>query len=389
MANFCTECGAALAGSKKFCTECGTPTGLEGSAQTDTPSEPATVTPSAPDAVITPSAPDAVITPSAPLELPSAPEQESTPGYEDADEYADDGDDEDADEDEDLSAYIPFAINAIAHAATHDGDMSGFWDQVGEFKAWQQQPRGPSLKIHLPEDFRLTGRDLRQAAEFEQLLARTGVIMGPAGVDAGNNRNLWDYYNGFWNIDEDDAFPIDVYFGHLLSTRSDALLVRSPLILRNPRPDPDAVLEEIASVFWEEIFNKAENRAPGWVLAPYGDSGPGFFGRFDRAYHPFRGLMISEGKLVRFMHGNRRAIATIARPAWAIEVWYIIDAPPGVRDDIFLEVTDIITAAQGLLRDEATRDENSLVVRGLPFVDLGADADGLLDMGFFSRIEEA
>lgn len=364
MSNFCSECGAALVGSKRFCAECGTPTsGVESSGR----EVPGLTTRDADRAAST-----AVDGGGLSREL-------------DSDEGA-----EPSGEDDD--SFSPLAAAALAHAFANGGDMEGFWAKAAQFKAWQAEPRGPSLKTEVPSDFVFTGRDNRQAAAFEQLLARTGIVMGPSGLDAAHDRSQWDYYNGFWDIDSDDAIPIDVYFGRRNATGADALFVRSPLLLvpnTGGLGNKSVGLAEAATAMWDDIFNLAENPPPGPTLAPFGEIGPGYFGRFDREDHPIRGLLASETNLVRFNHRGRRGIATTFNLWRCIEVWYLIDASPPAADGIFSQVADIITDAQSILRASAYASDDGLVGGGFVPVAMGGGAEELLRAGFFTEIQWA
>lgn len=354
MGNFCSECGAGLVGSKRFCTQCGAATDITAGS----------------DAAQTSSTPEGRGSSSE----PSGPFSADEPGREDDE------------------AVSPMMAAAVAHALVNDGDMAGFWAKAEEFRSWQAEPRGPSLKTALPSDFVFTGRDHRQAAAFEQLLDRTGIVMGPAGLKASHDRSQWDYYNGFWDIDSDDAIPIDVYFGRLTTTGADALLVRSPLLLV-PMIDgansQTVNLTVAATTLWDEIFNLAENPPPGPMLALFGEIGPGYFGRFDRTDHPFRGLLASETDLVRFNHRGRRGIARTSNVWLCIEVWYLIDALPPVADGIFSQVTDVITEAQGLMRSTAYASDDGMVGGGFVPVAMGGGAEELLRAGFFTEIQWA
>lgn len=358
MSNFCTECGAALVGPKKFCAECGT-------------------------AVSVASDPTLAAQEAHPPATPFVAREDL--GEELDSDSGDDGDDSDDD-----APFSPMATALLAHAMANGGDTTDFWVNSLAFSNWQLEPRGPSLKTEWPSDFVFTGRDHRQAAAFEQLLIRNGITMGPAGLDAADDRSQWDYYTGFWHINSDETFPIDVYFGRRSSTGADALFVRSPLLLVpmvGGRGGQQVNLPELATTMWDDVFNLAENPPPGNVLAPFGEFGPGYFGHFDRKDHPIRGLLASETNLVRFLRRGRSGVAQTSSIWRSIEVWYLVDAPPPAADGIFTQVADVITEAQTLLRAAAYDSDDGIVCGGIVYAALSADAEALLRSGFLANIE--
>ena len=333
MANFCSECGAALIGSGKCCAECG-------------------------HRVIASTASSAVDD--------EALSNGEVPSSEGAVNSEFDGKDEE-DQPSGLGESLKMT-QMLASATMSMADDKSPSDLLGDFFRWQGEPRGPMLKTAEGNYFHPTGRDVAAAEEFEELLERTGLVMGPAGMQAAEDRSLWDFYNGIWDIDMGCAIFIDAHFGRSRLNGDVAVLLTTDVLVGDPSGTvrwDETWLSETARELWDNVAAIAENQGPGLAIDPLGVLGLSYFGRFEEEQRPVRGIRIQNTEFVR-LHttGERRAIGDFASVQPLVQIWYMIDQTLPDADELFLEATNVLCRiGSGMLR--LAQERESLQFRGM------------------------
>ncbi len=330
MANFCSECGAAIVGSGNFCAECGHRVTDNGAS--------------------------------------AAPEDESLPKRDVASGEGSDptenleANDEEEDGPSGLGESLRMAQMIASATMSMAGDKSAS-DLLADFFRRQGEPRGPMLKSTDDSYFLPTGRDVAAAEEFEALLDRTGVAMGPAGMEAAEDRSLWDFYNGIWDIDLGCAIFIDAHFGRSRINGNTSVLLTTDVLVGDPvgavRWD-EAWMSDTARELWDDVAALAEIQGPGLTIDPLGILGLSYFGRFDYEERPVRGIRMRNAEFVR-LHTtmNRRAIGDFSSAQPLVQIWYMIDQPLYESDDLFLETTSVLCRiGSGMLRVAQERESS-------------------------------
>lgn len=340
MVNFCSECGTQLVGTRRFCTQCGH----------RVPESPSTLRDAAMDET-------------------HSSEEPREPGSTDP-------------------SALAFAAALVATGAS-GGDVG---ETLRTFTRWQEQPRGPSLKTDLGQFFVPTGRDLQMAEQFEALLDRNELVMGPAGRNAATDRSQWDYYNGIWSLASGDGFPIDAWFGRSALNGEPAVTLLCDLLLPSTPPGPDtdpSWLSSAAETMWSHAVCFAENS--GFGFDPFGQfGGPGYFQRHPDRDRPVRGVLTEATDNFRYVNASGRGIAWLTRPLPNLRLWYMIDVPLHRADDVFLEVADVMIQVQQTLLSDSQVAEGVTVATGMsPIVCLAGNLSAMERAGVVDEVMTA
>ncbi len=218
------------------------------------------------------------------------------------------------------------------------------------------------------------------AADFEGLLARTGVAMAPAGAQVPDDASRWDFYSGFWDITGSVSVPIDVRFGR--GPTGPATLITLELLVDTAiRPGlPDEVwLGDTASLLGEHVVDPAEH--PG---EREGDKA-----LFNDATWPIRGVSYALGNRLRFWSPSGRGIGEMATDRGLLSLWYLLETPLARADGEFLAITGALSSAAAITFSRALSSAPEQIAQMAPIAALAYDPAVLTATGICSRVHAA